>query len=311
MNMCELVVWGFAYMSAGMSAGKMRGEIAARDSRSRPAFMSLRFRISSAMSVSVTSSLAAVDRPLFGCALLIGSPFTAQLIARSGYDWVVIDMEHAPLAPLEVSHMVHSVITASAGKCLPLVRLPSHGVEWIKWTLDCGAPGIVVPMVNNAKEMEEVVQRVRYPPRGYRSFGPYLAPFADLDHTATVDKYLNETSKEVALFPLIESVEAIENAEEILSIDGVTGVMVGPYDLRSSMGLPGGFGTEEKFVKAIEKVARICKRLGKPAGTAARDEAAASQLTKAGYRMLLTGSDAAVMVDGAKSKIAKYRANID
>ena len=257
------------------------------------------------MSVSLKSSLAGRDRPLLGCALLIGSPFTAQLVARSGYDWVVIDMEHAPLSPLDVSHMVHAVISASAGKCLPLVRLPSHGVEWIKWALDCGAPGIVVPMVNNASEMEEVVQRVRYPPRGYRSFGPYLAPFADLDNNATVDKYLHETSKEIALFPLIESAEAIKNAEEILSIDGVTGVMVGPHDLRASMGLPGGAGTEENFVKAIEKVSGICKKLGLPAGTAAGNNAAVKQLTKAGYCMLLTGSDAALMVDGAKSKIAQ------
>lgn len=225
------------------------------------------------MSVSLTSNLAATGRPLLGCALLIGSPFTAQLIARTGYDWVVIDMEHAPLSLLEVSHMVHVVISASAGKCLPIVRLPSHGVEWIKWALDCGTPGVVVPMINNAKEMEEVVRRVRYPPRGYRSFGPYLAPFANLDSNATVDKYFNTTSKEIALFPLIESVEAIENAEEILSIEGVTGIMVGPYDLRASMGPPGGSGTEKNYVKAIEKVAGICKKLGKPAGIAAGDEA--------------------------------------
>jgi 4-hydroxy-2-oxoheptanedioate aldolase len=259
---------------------------------------------------SVASSLASVERPLLGCALLIGSVFSAQLVARSGYEWVVVDMEHAPLSPLEVSHMVHAVVSASAGKCVPLVRLPAHGVEWIKWSLDCGAPGIVVPMVNNAREMEEVVQRVRYPPRGYRSFGPYLAPFADLDSGATVDKYLNETSKEIALFPLIESVEAVENAEEILSIDGVTGAMVGPFDLRASMGLPGGSGTEEKFVQAIEKVAGICKKLGKPAGTAAPDGAAVMQMTKAGYRMLLTGSDATLIVAGAKSMLSKCRESI-
>ena len=225
--------------------------------------------------------------PALGCTLGFGTPFSAQLMARVGYDWALIDMEHNPLSAREAGLMTHVIVSASAGKCRPIIRVPSHGVEWIKWALDCGSHGILVPMVKSGAEAEELVQRAVYPPRGQRSFGPSVAVFADLDSAATAMKYRTQTSKTVALIPMIESVEGLDNAEAICSVDGVTAVFIGPVDLRFSMGLTGGDGNEEAYLAALKKIVTICKRLNKPVGTFAVGEEECRKRTEEGFNFLL------------------------
>jgi 2-keto-3-deoxy-L-rhamnonate aldolase RhmA len=204
-----------------------------------------------------------------------------------GYDYVLIDMEHNPLSAREASLLTHLVVSASGGKCKPIIRVPSHGVEWIKWALDCGAPGILIPMVQSQVEMEQIVQSAVYPPRGQRSFGPTMAPFADVDPTSTAAKYLSQTSRNVAVIPMIESVQGLDNAEAICAVDGVTAVFIGPVDLRFSMGLPGGEGSENVYLAALQKLLSICKRLGKPVGTFAADEEACRKRTAEGFDFLM------------------------
>lgn len=225
--------------------------------------------------------------PAIGCTLGFGTPLSAQLISRIGYDYVLIDMEHNPLSAREASLMTHVVVSASAGKCKPIIRVPSHGVEWIKWSLDCGAPGILVPMVQSQAEMEQIIQNAVYPPRGQRSFGPTMAPFADLDAASTTAKYLSQTSKNIAVIPMIESVQGLQNAESICSVEGVTAVFIGPVDLRFSMGLPGGEGDEGIYLEALQKVLNICKSLGRPVGTFAADEEMCRKRTAEGFDFLL------------------------
>ena len=225
--------------------------------------------------------------PAIGCTLGFGTPFSAQLISRVGYDFVLIDMEHNPLSARDAGMMTHVVIAASAGKCKPVIRVPSHGVEWIKWALDCGAPGILFPMVQSPAEMESIIQCSVYPPRGQRSFGPAMAVFADLDPATTPVKYLSHTSATLAIIPMIESVKGLENAEAICSIDGVTAVFIGPVDLRMSMGLQGGDGNEEIYLAALQKVLRVCKRLGKPVGTFATDGETCRTRTAEGFDFLM------------------------
>ena len=104
--------------------------------------------------------------PQLGIFITFNTEFPAQILGSSGYDFVIIDMEHTPVSALEATHIVHAVGAASKGTCAPLVRVPSHGVEWIKWGLDSGAAGIVVPMVTSKEEAEAVVQKACYPPLG-------------------------------------------------------------------------------------------------------------------------------------------------
>lgn len=251
--------------------------------------------------VKTFSGLIMEKGPILGGAISIGSVLCAQIVARSGFDWVLIDMEHAPTSPREATNLTHAVVAASAGECVPIIRTPSHGVEWIKWALDSGAGGIIIPMVTSAKETEEIIQRGIYPPVGKRSFGPFLAPYADTDNSSDVAKYLSKRVKDLAIMPMIESVEGVEMAEEILSVKGVTGCFIGPYDLRQSLGLSGGDGEEPQFIEALEKVLRIGKRLGLNIGTVAGTEAAAKRKTEMGFAFLLTGQDPNFLAAGAKA----------
>lgn len=225
--------------------------------------------------------------PAIGCTLGFGTLFSAQIIARIGYDYVLIDMEHNPLSAREAGLMVHIVTGASAGRCKSIIRVPSHGVEWIKWALDCGSHGILIPMVKNRQEMEAIVQAAVYPPLGQRSFGPAMAAFADLDVGATSAKYFKETSKDVAVIPMVESIEGLGHAEAICSVEGVTAVFVGPVDLRLSMGLNGGDGNEEAFLRALQKVLAIGQKLGKPVGTFASNGEECRKRTAEGFDFLM------------------------
>jgi 2-keto-3-deoxy-L-rhamnonate aldolase RhmA len=255
----------------------------------------------SAPCLQTFASLLREKESLIGAAVTIGSTLCAQITARVGFDWVLIDMEHAPVSAREASMMVQAVVSASGGRCVPIIRTPSHGVEWIKWALDSGAAGIIIPMVTSAKECEDIVQRAIYPPRGQRSFGPFLAPYADVDPTSDVTKYLRERVKDVAIIPMIESAEGVQNAEEILSVPGVTGCFVGPYDLRQSMGLSGGDGEEPAYVRALEKVLQAGKKNDVVIGTVGATEASAKRKIEMGFKFLLTGQEPSFLAAGASA----------
>ncbi|KAH0847250.1 hypothetical protein AYO21_10847 [Fonsecaea monophora] len=238
---------------------------------------------------------------LIGAAVSLGSVSCAQIVARSGFDWAFIDMEHAPTSAREATDIAHAVVAASAGACVAIIRAPSHGVEWIKWALDSGAAGVIIPMVQSREECAGIIQRALYPPRGQRSFGPFLAPFADTDSSADVAKYMSQRSKELAIIPMIESVAGVERAEEILSVEGVTACFVGPFDLRQSLGLPGGDGEEPEFIQALEKILSIGRKYGVEIGTVAGTEQAVRRKKEMGFSFLLSGSDSSFLAAGSRS----------
>jgi 2-keto-3-deoxy-L-rhamnonate aldolase RhmA len=241
------------------------------------------------------------EEVIIGAAVSLGSVSCAQIVARAGFQWVLIDMEHAPTSVREATEITHAVVAASAGDCVAIVRTPSHGVEWIKWALDSGAAGIIIPMVQNREECAGILQRALYPPLGQRSFGPFLAPFADTNSSADVATYMSKRSKELAIIPMIESVEGVERAEEILSVKGVTGCFVGPFDLRQSMNLQGGDGEEPMFIEALEKILDIGKRYGVEIGTVAATEEAVRRKKEMGFSFLLAGSDVSFLATGCQN----------
>lgn len=124
---------------------------------------------------SLITAMEKQKRPFLRAALTIPSTVVAQVVGGAGHDFVFIDMEHAPLKPEKTTQMVHAIVASSRGSCFPIIRMPSHRVEWIKWELDRGA--IVVPMVNNKAEVDEIMNRTTYPPQGSRSFGTARAPW--------------------------------------------------------------------------------------------------------------------------------------
>lgn len=259
-----------------------------------------------------TSFLSKVQStsPLLGGFVSLNTSYAAQIMARSGFDWLLIDMEHSPLSAHQANDMVHATITASQGSCVPVIRVPSHGVEWIKWALDSGVSAIIVPMINNKKEMDEVIQYACYPPLGQRSSGPFRTPFADLEATTTsFEKYRTEKVKEVAVLAMIESVEGVANAEAIMSTEGVKGVFIGPVDLRSSMGFPGSDGDEEPYLEALKKILDIAKKLKMPVGILGSQEKLPRQVSM-GFNFFLLAGDAALLVQGAEVVLGKAKKSI-
>ncbi|PGH08303.1 hypothetical protein AJ80_07899 [Polytolypa hystricis UAMH7299] len=253
---------------------------------------------------SFIEAVQSSDHPLLGALLALSDPTVAKLAGRAGFDWVMIDQEHSPYSMRQVTELVHAVQGSSGGKCLPLVRIPSHGTEYIKWALDSGAAGIIVPMVQTAEEMELIVQRALYPPRGMRSFGPYHAPFADASTRSFTDYYAKAQNRRIAILPILESREAVRNAEAILSVDGVTGAFIGPADLRLSYGLsPGSDGTELEFVEALNTICGIGKRLGKSIGSMGSTDIMARRRTEQGMKFLLVSFDYNAVVQGYKSHL--------
>ncbi len=250
--------------------------------------------------------------PLLGA--VIGAPATisVKIAARAGFHWLMIDMEHSPLSPEQATELAHATMAASQGSCKPLIRVPSHGVEYIKWALDSGASGVIIPMVETAEQVEAIMNKALYPPRGSRSYGPFNAPFGQLDPSANLASYVKMAqNREIAILPMIESKKGIENAEAIMSVDGVTGVMIGPYDMRFSLGLPGGDGDEPEFIEALDKICAIAKKLGKVVGSMGASEEVARKRAAQGFGFLLASIDFTALSDGYRMQIETAQRGIN
>lgn len=197
----------------------------------------------------------------------------------------------------------------------PIIRIPSHGVEWIKWALDSGAAGIIIPMVSNMGEMKAILDRALYPPEGRRSFGPLFAPFASAQGAeAGMGAYFANAKKpdQVAILPMIENAEGVLNAEAILSLPGVSGTFVGPADLSLSLGLPPAVDSEKKvWVEAMAKVVRAAKKHGKVVGTMGMGEAVAKKRASEGYDFLLSTFDYGAMAAGLARELEAAKKGVD
>src|SRR5215467_11763617 len=195
--------------------------------------------------------------PVLGAWLSLPSIPSARIMARLGFDWLVVDMEHSAQNPVLMADMVATI--ADAGTCAPFVRIPANGVEWFKWALDAGAWGIVVPMVNTREEAQRAVEYSKYPPLGTRSLGGAFAPYAfGITDWPTYAQIAND---ETLVIIQIESAPALQNLDEILSIQGIDVAFVGPNDLHAQLGLrPSTDGAEPEFVAALERVQEVAKK---------------------------------------------------
>jgi len=254
--------------------------------------------------------------PLVGTILTMPSITVAQLVGQSDSDVVMIDMEHAPQSMEVVTQMVHAYAAASRGRGFPLIRIPSHGVEWIKWALDSGSAGIVVPMVNDVGEMKAIIDRALYPPHGRRSFGPIAAPYAHPDgpkaEGGQAGYFERARNGSIALLPMIESKEGLQNVEAIVSLEGVSGVLVGPADLRLSLGLPVGIdGPEPEFADALKTIVGAATKHGKVVGIVALGEDAIRKRAAEGFEYILSAFDAGSLMSGLASELAMAKRGVE
>ena len=197
-------------------------------------------------------------KPVFAGWTSLGHPQVTEMLARSNVDFVGIDIEHSTIS----QEQAQSIISAchSAGVCC-LPRIATHNQESIKRVLDSGADGIIVPTVDTPEQVEKLIEWMKYPPLGKRGYG--IARAQGYGHD--FEKYTTEWNKSSVLVIQIESVFAVEHLEELLEFEEVDGVMVGPYDLSGSLGIPGQIN-HDLVNNAIAHVIETCKRYGKSCG---------------------------------------------
>ena len=218
--------------------------------------------------------------PAIGCWLSIPSSTTAEVAGRVGFDYCCIDMQHGLIDYSDVVPMLQGL---SLSNVTATVRVPWNEPGIIGKVLDAGAMAVIVPMVNTVEECEAAVQRGMYPPRGARSSGPIrVMPLEGPD-------YADVANEHVLMIPMIETVQAVENIDGILSVDGVQAIYVGPMDLGVSMGLGRGT-TDPAFFEVLDHIADRCAAHGVVAGIHASPDTTTNRIER-GYNMVTAHSD--------------------
>jgi len=237
---------------------------------------------------------------LFGTFTMLGSPLATELVARAGFDWVIIDLEHGAGTESELLANLHAV---GGTRTAALVRPQSGERLRIGRALDLGAHGIMVPRVDLPAQAREAVTFMRYPPDGGRGLALATrgAGMGERGHTE-----IQAINRLLLGIIQIESPSAVEHAPEIAAIDGVDVLFVGPTDLSHSLGVPGRFD-DAGYLAALERVATSAEAAGKAAGILLRDAAALPRHRDLGFRFIGLGSDGAFISDGARAVLAGAR----
>jgi 4-hydroxy-2-oxoheptanedioate aldolase len=229
--------------------------------------------------------------PSVGTWLTMPTAIGAGMMARTGFDWLTVELEHTPIT-FETAAASFAVISA-CGK-VPLARVPWNTGENIKRVLDTGAYGVIVPMVNTRAEAEAVVAAARYAPLGKRSIGGQL-------HAANFETdagtYYAKVNDEMLVVVMMETAEAIRNAEEILSVPGIDAFFVGPNDLHHSMGLPPAFDSDApEFVNGLKRLLEVGRKYNVAPGMHVADAAAAQRRIAQGFQMIAVASETGMML---------------
>lgn len=234
-----------------------------------------------------------------GAWISIDSAYASEVMAHVGFDWMCLDMQHGLLDYNDVKHMMMAVSTTDT---VPIVRVPWNEPYEIMKALDAGAMGVIVPLVNNREEAERAVSACRYPPEGIRSYGPARAAlYAGRD-------YAEHANQQIACIVMIETAEALENLDEIMSTPGVDAVYIGPNDLAYALELkPAGDNDTPKHVDAVTHILETAQKHGIAAGIQTGSLAFTQRYLKQGFQMVTLGSDTAFMSRLARQELKAAR----
>ena len=251
--------------------------------------------------------------PSFGTWLSFGDLYATRVLARMGFDWLTLDIEHSAIDWSQATTIFGAI--ADAG-CVPLGRVPKGNHDYIKRVLDAGAWGIVVPMVDTVEQAQIAIRACKYPPFGNRSLGGGMH---SINFDATQLEYFKHANDEILVILQTESPTGVKNAEEIYALPGVDAIFVGPVDLRAQMRAPDGTeATDEAFEEMLSRVVAAGKKVGTPTGMHTMDPKAAIQRAEQGMQFLAVGSDLrfmshraqevvkAVMPEGKVKEVARY-----
>lgn len=235
----------------------------------------------------------------FGGWCSMPSPLGVEIMALSGFDWMLLDMQHGLFTPADLVWAMQIL----DGLDIPtLVRVPWNSPDAIMKALDSGASGVVVPMVNSAEEAEQAVRAARFPPRGIRSWGPIRPALRHSPYTPDV------ADKSVICAVQVETVEGVERLDEILAVPGVDLVYIGPSDLAVSAGMkPTFLVNEEQHHGMIDGIIERCHVHGVSTGIFSPDQKMAVTWVSKGVNMITVATDVAILGAGARKAVQELR----
>lgn len=220
---------------------------------------------------------------LVGTIATLAAPEVAEILAGLGFDWLFVDGEHAPLTARDAQ----ALLQAAGPDCPCLVRVPIGDEVWIKKALDIGAAGVIVPQVHSAEQAKQVVRLCKYPPEGARGVGVARAH----GYGSRFTEYLATANDQIAVVIQAESAEAVSNIDSIVEVPGIDAVLIGPYDLSSSLGKAGQV-THPVVTGAIAAIRDSCQQAGVKLGVFGLDAAAVRPFIEQGFSLIAVGIDA-------------------
>jgi 4-hydroxy-2-oxoheptanedioate aldolase len=235
-----------------------------------------------------------------GLWLGLADAYCAELAANAGFDWLLIDGEHAPN---DLRGMLGQLQAVAPYASEAVIRPVIGDTALIKQVLDIGAQTLLVPMVESAAQARELVRAMRYPPQGIRGVGSALARASRWN---SIDGYLDQADAQMCLLVQIESLQGLANLDAIAAVEGVDGVFIGPADLSASMGHRGNPGHPDVQAAIEDAIARI-RQAGKAAGILSADEKLARRYIELGAGFVAVGVDTTVLMRGLQGLLGKFK----
>jgi 2-keto-3-deoxy-L-rhamnonate aldolase RhmA len=229
------------------------------------------------------------------------SPIAAEIVGMSGFDWLLIDMEHGPGDYQTLIGQLQAI--GAAGESEPIVRVQWHDPVIVKRVLDAGARGVMIPGIKTVEDAKRAVASTKYPPGGFRGIASVRGGLYGLD-TA----YLKEANENILVYLQVETKEAVKDIDPILDTPGIDVCFIGPNDLAADLGHTGDLGHSE-VVAAIEKVEKAAKARKIPLGTVSRSWDAAKALYDKGYQAVSVQSDVNFLLTAARQAMDNFRAH--
>ncbi len=239
-------------------------------------------------------------RPQIGLWLGLCSGYSAELLATAGFDWLLIDNEHAPN---DVQTVLGQLQAVAPYPSQPVVRPPWNDAVIIKQLLDVGAQTLLIPMIQNAEQARDAVRATRYPPHGVRGVGSALARASRWNR---VPDYLQQADEQMCVLVQIETREAVKNLDAILQVEGVDGVFIGPADLSADMGFAGNPQHPEVQRTIDDAIARI-RAAGKAPGILMANKALAQRYLEAGALFVAVGVDTTLLARAAEALANEFK----
>ena len=233
-------------------------------------------------------------RTQIGMWLALANPYTAEICATAGFDWLLIDGEHAPN---DIRSILAQLQAIAAYPVSPIVRAASGDTVLIKQLLDIGAQTLLIPMVESADQARALVAAVRYPPRGVRGIG---ASISRVSRWQAIPDYLATGENEICLLVQVESKAGLDNLTSIANVEGIDGILLGPSDLAASFGRRGNPGHPE-VVAAIEGAIAAIAAAGNVAGLLTPDERLARRYLELGARFVAVGTEATLLAAAVRA----------